>query len=262
MAKGDPSDAAQRRPMFRSVEREASLSDKVAKLMTESILAGDLRPGDRLPAERELMVQFGVSRTVVREAVRSLAAKGLVQPRARAGHVVSELSSDAVAESMTLYLRGRGPYGLEKLIEVRATIETETAGLAADRASDGELDAIRSASQELSSASNAHDAALADIAFHRAIAHASGNEFFVMMLDSIRGALVQAQSPGLSDRSTRDYVQEAHAAILECIARKDPAAARSAMQAHIEESARRLRPLHVAGEAHYADGDGSLSATQ
>lgn len=235
--------------MFPSVQRDESLSDKVAKLITESILAGDLRPGERLPAERDLMGQFGVSRTVVREAVRSLAAKGLVQPQARAGHVVSELSPDAVAESMTLYLRGRGPYGLEKLIEVRATIETETAGLAAARASDEELDAIRTANGELSQARDPHEAALADISFHRAIAHASGNEFFVMMLDSIRGALVQAQSPGLSDRATLEYVREAHAAILDCIARRDPTAARAAMQAHIEESARRLRPLHTAEAA-------------
>jgi DNA-binding FadR family transcriptional regulator len=232
--------------MFPYVERDSRLSDKVAKLVTESILAGDLRTGERLPSERDLMGQFGVSRTVVREAVRSLAAKGLVRQQARAGHVVSELSSETVAESMTLYLRGRGPYGLEKLVEVRATIATETAGLAAERAAEDELEAIRAANGELLRARDAHEAALADISFHRAIAHASGNEFFVMMLDSIRGALLQAQSPGLSDRATRDYVQEAHAAILDCIARRDRNAARLAMQEHIDESGRRLRRLHAA----------------
>lgn len=232
--------------MFPYVERDSRLSDKVAKLVTESILAGDLRTGERLPSERDLMGQFGVSRTVVREAVRSLAAKGLVRQQARAGHVVSELSSETVAESMTLYLRGRGPYGLEKLVEVRATIETETAGLAAERAAEDELKAIRAANGELLRARDAHEAALADISFHRAIAHASGNEFFVMMLDSIRGALLQAQSPGLSDRATRDYVQEAHGAILDCIARRDRNAARLAMHEHIDESGRRLRRLHAA----------------
>jgi GntR family transcriptional repressor for pyruvate dehydrogenase complex len=231
--------------VFPSVEREASLSDKVAKLMTETILAGDIRPGERLPSERDLMVQFGVSRTVVREAVRSLAAKGLVRQQARAGHVVSELSPDTVTESMTLYLRGRGPYGLEKLMEVRATIETQTAGLAAERATDAEVDGIRMASLQMAAARGAHQAALADIAFHQAIAHASGNEFFVMMLDSIRGALVQAQSPGLADKNTVAYVREAHAAILEAIERRDSEAARAAMRGHIDESARRLQPLHV-----------------
>ena len=159
---------------------------------------------------------------------------------------MSEPSPETVSELITLYLRGRGPYGLEKLIEVRATIETETAGLAAERASEAELAAIRAANSELSQARDAHEAAVADVSFHRAIAHASGNEFFVMMLDSIRGALLQAQSPGLSDRATREYVREAHAAILDCIARRDRDAARAAMQEHIEESARRLRPLHAA----------------
>jgi GntR family transcriptional regulator, transcriptional repressor for pyruvate dehydrogenase complex len=243
MADGSPDD--RNTHVFPSVERDSSLSDKVAKLITESILAGDVRPGERLPPERDLMGQFGVSRTVIREAVRSLAAKGLVRQQARAGHVVSELSPDTVAESMTLYLRGRGPYGLEKLMEVRATIETQTAGLAAERASDAEIEQIRAVNAELVKARGAHQTALADIAFHRAIAHASGNEFFVMMLDSIRGALLQAESPGLAHRETVDYVRNAHSAILESIDRRDREGARAAMQAHIEESARRLKPLHV-----------------
>lgn len=232
-------------PIFPIVERDSSLSDKVANLITESILAGDIAPGERLPPERDLMVQFGVSRTVVREAVRSLAAKGLVTQRARAGHIVSEFSPDTVTESMTLYLRGRGPYGLEKLMEVRATIETETAGLAAERGSDAEIAEIRAATAKLLAARGSRQTALADIAFHRAIAHATRNEFFVMMLDSIRGALLQAQLPGLSDAATVAYVRQAHAGILDAIEKRDPGAARSAMQAHIEESSRRLRPLHA-----------------
>jgi GntR family transcriptional regulator, transcriptional repressor for pyruvate dehydrogenase complex len=231
--------------VFPSVERETSLSDKVAKLMTETILAGDIRPGERLPPERDLMGQFGVSRTVVREAVRSLAAKGLVRQNARAGHVVAELSPDTVTESMTLYLRSRGPYGLEKLMEVRATIETQTAGLAAERATEAEIDEIRSAARDLATSRGAHQTAIADIAFHRAIAHASGNEFFVMMLDSIRGALLQAQSPGLANEDTVAYVRQAHADILAAIEQRDARGARVAMQAHIDESARRLQPLHV-----------------
>jgi len=232
-------------PVYRNVVRESSLSDKVAALLTESILAGVVRPGQRLPSERELMEQFGVSRSVIREAVRSVAAKGLVKQQPRAGHVVSELGPDSVTESMTIYLRGRGPYGLEKLMEVRATIETQTAELAAERASTKEVDEIRTADAELRGARGARQAALADIAFHRAIAHASGNEFFVIMLDSIRGVQLQAQSPGLADRVTREAVRAEHATILERIADRDSAGARLAMQAHIEDSARRLGPLHA-----------------
>jgi DNA-binding FadR family transcriptional regulator len=202
-------------PVYRNVVRESSLSDKVAALLTESILAGVVRPGQRLPSERELMEQFGVSRSVIREAVRSVAAKGLVKQQPRAGHVVSELGPDSVTESMTMYLRGRGPYGLEKLMEVRATIETQTAELAAERASTKEVDEIRTADAELRGARGARQAALADIAFHRA------------------------------DRVTREAVRAEHATILERIADRDSAGARLAMQAHIEDSARRLGPLHA-----------------
>jgi GntR family transcriptional repressor for pyruvate dehydrogenase complex len=232
-------------PIFSNVTRDVSLSDKVAARITESILSGEVRPGQRLPSERELMEQFGVSRSVVREAVRSVAAKGLVKQRARAGHVVSELGPDSVTESMTMYLRGRGPYGLEKLIEVRATIETQTAELAAERASSAEIDEIRAADAQLARARGARQAALADIAFHRAIAHASGNEFFVIMLDSIRGVQLQAQSPGLADRATFEAVRNEHAGILERIAGRDGASARALMQAHLEAAAARLGPLHT-----------------
>jgi GntR family transcriptional repressor for pyruvate dehydrogenase complex len=231
--------------VYRNVQRDSSLSDKVAALLTESILAGEVRPGQRLPSERELMEQFGVSRSVIREAVRSVAAKGLVKQKPRAGHVVSELGPDSVTESMTLYLRGRGGYGLEKLMEVRATIETQTAELAAERASPPEIDEIRTADAQLQRARGARQAAVADIAFHRAIAHGSGNEFFVIMLDSIRGVQLQAQSPGLADRLTFEAVRTEHATILERIADRDSAGARLAMQAHIENSARRLGPLHA-----------------
>jgi GntR family transcriptional repressor for pyruvate dehydrogenase complex len=232
-------------PVYRNVQRESSLSDKVAALLTESILAGVVRPGQRLPSERDLMEQFGVSRSVVREAVRSVAAKGLVKQQPRAGHVVSELGPDSVTESMTMYLRGRGPYGLEKLMEVRATIETQTAELAAGRASPTEIDEIRAADAQLDRGRGARQAAFADIAFHRAIAHASGNEFFVIMLDSIRGVQLQAQSPGLADRRTLEAVRAEHTTILERIAARDTRGARLAMQAHIEASARRLGPLHA-----------------
>ena len=87
---------------FPQVEREPSLPDRVARLMLGAISRGELRPGDRLPTERELGDQFGVSRTVIREAVRSLVAKGVLEVRSRSGLSVAAVDSDHVREIMGL----------------------------------------------------------------------------------------------------------------------------------------------------------------
>ncbi len=119
--------------MFPRVAREPRLSDKVAELLLETIFRRGLQPGDRLPSERELGEQFGVSRTVVREAVRELAAKGLIEVRTGSGLRVAAVDAAAVSESMSLYLRG-GSVDFARVHEVRRLLEVEIAGLSAERA--------------------------------------------------------------------------------------------------------------------------------
>ena len=92
--------------LFDPVVREPRLSDKVAEMMLETILSNRLQVGDRLPSERELGEQFGVSRTVVREAVRALVAKGVIEVRSGSGLRVAAVAASAVSESMSLYVRG------------------------------------------------------------------------------------------------------------------------------------------------------------
>ena len=92
--------------LFEQVAREPRLSDKVADMMLATILSNRLQVGDRLPSERELGEQFGVSRTVVREAVRALVAKGVIEVRSGSGLRVAAVDAAAVSESMSLYLRG------------------------------------------------------------------------------------------------------------------------------------------------------------
>jgi GntR family transcriptional regulator, transcriptional repressor for pyruvate dehydrogenase complex len=228
------------RKQFAPIRRDPNLPDKVTAALTESIVSGELKVGERLPAERKLMEQFGVSRTVVREAVRSVIAKGLATSEARRGHVVAARDPQALSESISLFLRGRGSLDLEKLSEVRATLEVEIAGHAAERASAADVAAIASCEKTLDRTRKADDAARADVAFHREIARATGNEYYVIMLDSIRDVLVTAQIPGLANPRTREYVRGAHRVILEAIAAGDPEGARSAMREHLAEAARRL----------------------
>src|SRR6266566_7765181 len=128
--------------MFQQVAREPRLSDKVSQLMLDTILSGKLMPGDKLPSERELGEQFGVSRTVVREAVRALVAKGVIEVRSGSGLRVAAVDAAAVSESMSLFMHGGG-IEFEKVHEVRTVLEVHIAGLAAERATRDDLARLR-----------------------------------------------------------------------------------------------------------------------
>jgi GntR family transcriptional repressor for pyruvate dehydrogenase complex len=229
-------------PAFAPIARSERLADRVANALTEMIVSGGLEPGSKLPAERVLCEQFGVSRPVVREAVRSLIAKGLLRDSPRRGHVVTALGRDAVTESLTLFLRGRRlEYG--KLMEVRSVIEVENAGRAAERATDDQLGSLRDAAAELRPGMSPEAAAVADTSFHRAIATATGNEFFELLLDSIRDALITAQLPTLAEeRIVRGAIRH-HAAILKRIEGGDQDGAREAMRAHLRDAERGMRDV-------------------
>ncbi len=225
---------------FAPVARSERLADRVAASLTDSIVSGRLQPGDRLPPERELCEQFAVSRPVLREAVRSLIAKGLLVDSPRRGHIVSTLGRDAVTESLSLFLRGqRLEYG--KLMEVRSVLEVENAGRAAERADEAQLDALRTAAGAMQVGMNAEQAAVADVEFHRAIATATGNEFFGLLLDSIRDVLITAQLPTLAQPKIVRGAIRHHLTILERIEERDPDGAREAMRAHLRDAMRGMR---------------------
>ena len=144
--------------LFEQVEREPKLSDKVAEMMLETILSRRLEAGARLPSERELGEQFGVSRTVVREAVRALAAKGVIEVRSGSGLRVASVGPATVNESMSLYLRG-GQIEFEKVHEVRSMLEVHIAGLAAERAADEDVATLAAVEAQMEAAIGDADAA-------------------------------------------------------------------------------------------------------
>ncbi len=137
-----------RAALFEQVAREPRLSDKVADMMLSTILSNRLYVGDRLPSERELGEQFGVSRTVVREAVRALVAKGVIEVRSGSGLRVAAVDAAAVSESMSLYLRGAS-VDFEKVHEVRALLEVHIAGAAAERATEEDLARLRAVHERM-----------------------------------------------------------------------------------------------------------------
>jgi GntR family transcriptional repressor for pyruvate dehydrogenase complex len=219
--------------MFPRVTREPRLSDKVAELLLETILGPGLRPGDRLPSERELGEQFGVSRTVIREAVRALAAKGVIDVRTGSGLRVAAVDATAASESIGLYLRGSSlDYG--KVHEVRKLLEIEIAGLAAARASVSHLARLRENCDAMARTipEDVEEAARLDLEFHREIARATGNELYLLLLDSIGVALLQIRQDNLQAGAGAETIR-AHRKILERIAASDPDGARKAMARHL-----------------------------
>jgi GntR family transcriptional repressor for pyruvate dehydrogenase complex len=220
--------------VFQAVNREARLSDKVTEAILETIASNELKPGDPLPPERELGRQFGVSRTVIREAVRALAAKGLLEVRSGSGVRIVAVDEGTVRESMRHFVRGsRLDYG--KVNEVRHVLEVAAAGLAAERATEEDVAAMDETIAALEN--ECHDlekSVLHDLAFHRAIATATHNELFLVLHDSMGEMLLEVRRRNLSKgQDERRLVVEMHRRIRDGIAGHDPEAARRAMLDHL-----------------------------
>jgi GntR family transcriptional repressor for pyruvate dehydrogenase complex len=221
--------------MFPRVEREPRLSDKVADLLLRSIMGLGLQPGDKLPSERELGEQFGVSRTVIREAVRALAAKGVIDARTGSGLRVAAVDAAAVSESISLYLRG-GALEYPKVHEVRKLLEVELSALAAERGDDAHVARIEEICAEMEAAvdEDVERASRLDLEFHRAIAKATRNELYLLLLDSIGEALLEVRRGNLQT-GAGDETLRAHRAILDAIRARDPDGARDAMATHLDQ---------------------------
>ena len=219
--------------MFEQVARAPSLSDKVSSQMLDLILSNKLQVGDRLPSERELGEQFGVSRTVIREAVRGLATKGVIDVRTGSGLRVAAVEGAAVSEMLGLYLRGR-QIGYANVHEVRLLLEVHVAGLAAAHAEAADVEQIATVNAQMAEALDDVDAATQlDLEFHRAIARATHNDLYLVLLDSIGDYLVDVRRSNLAAGFGKTALAH-HEAILSCIRQHDDDGAREAMATHLE----------------------------
>jgi len=218
---------------FGPVMSRQRLSDQVAAAILDTIITKNLRPGDPLPSQRDLGEQYGVSRTVIREAVGSLAARGVLEVRAGSGLRLASVDASSVSESLRFFVRTSDVLDYGKVHEVRAMVETHIAEVAAQRATDQDIEAIRTwCDKQADSHADLEAAAQCDMEFHRAIARAADNELYLVLLDSIRGALLDIKRtlmPGRLEKTVR-----AHKKIVDCIAVGDGPGARLAMQQHLD----------------------------
>jgi GntR family transcriptional repressor for pyruvate dehydrogenase complex len=206
----------------------------VTEAILEMIAAGQLKPGDVLPPERELGSQFGVSRTVIREAVRALKGKGLLEVRSGSGVRIVAADESTVRESMRHFVN-TGMIDYAKVDQVRRVLEVAAAGIAAERATDEDIARMDATIERFANECSDLEASVQiDLAFHRAVATATHNELFLVLHDSIGEMLVEVRRRNLGrGRSERRLVVQMHQRIRDGIAGHDPAAAQQAMRDHL-----------------------------
>jgi GntR family transcriptional repressor for pyruvate dehydrogenase complex len=241
---------SQRRVQFTKVERDPGLAVRVANQLLEMIVSQQFRPGDRLPPEREIGQELGVSRTVVREAIRVLSGKGVLGVISGSGVIVTQIDRENVAETMRLFMQtggshdANGPFSYDKIHEVREMLEVRVAGVAAERATQADLEELRAAFQELTDAVDSVElSSIKDVEFHRTIAKITHNDLYLIMLDSIRDVLIEIRQDTLVKRERRRSMIAFHKRILEAIENGDSERARLAMSDHLEESANMWRSM-------------------
>jgi GntR family transcriptional regulator, transcriptional repressor for pyruvate dehydrogenase complex len=226
--------------------KHRNLAQGIVAFITEQLHNGSLNPGDKLPTESEIMRSQAVSRTVVREAISHLQAAGLVETRHGIGtFVLAPPPASAVGiDPATIVTM----HDVLAILELRISLETEAAGLAAVRRTEAQLDGIRDVLGDFLRAAEAGGETVGlDVQFHLKIAEASGNRYFFDILHHLgtniipRARLNSAKL--LQDDPARymDRVCREHQDIVDAISRHDPESARAAMRIHLSNSRERLR---------------------
>jgi GntR family transcriptional repressor for pyruvate dehydrogenase complex len=232
------------------------LRDRAADQILDMLISGGLNPGERLPPERELCARLKVSRTVVREALNLLEARGLVSIEHGRGAVVSGGNTDAVRDTLGLILRVR-PKVLWELFEMRKILEVEIAGLAAERATEEHVQAMRTRLERMLAAIDTPEGYVdADVGFHAVLARAAHNEVLLTMLEPIMDLLRASRRVSASRRpgSALRALGE-HEEILRCVEVGDTEGARREMRAHLANTAKDIEAV-LGEEALYAEPGG------
>ena len=243
------SDAAPRKR-----DEGGTATSNVADELVRMIL-GQLPPGSSLPSEAELAIQHGVSRVTVREAVKMVAGRGLLELARGRRAVVREPSGAALGEFIVFIVQN-DPKGVFDLVEVRMSLEVQAVGLAAGRATRPAIAAIESTLQAMRDAAAAMEASegdkeaesafhAADVGFHEAIALGSGNRILISLFEAMAQSLQRSFFMSRRGREMRGQTSAdtivSHQRILECVRAGDVPGAEAAMRVHLTDAARDMR---------------------
>jgi GntR family transcriptional regulator, transcriptional repressor for pyruvate dehydrogenase complex len=222
--------------------RREPLATEIARRLVEYLLSGQVGPGERMPSERQLAQAFGVGRSAMREAIKSLSLIGLVEVRHGDGTYLRRTDGSLLPQVIEWGLL-LGEPRTRDLVEARQKIEAVVAGLAAERRDDDDLAALRELLARMErQAEPGGDAAAfveADVAFHLRLAEAGRNTALRDVLAGVQ-ALLRVWIGRVIAAGNRDLSYQEHVPILEAVERGDPAAAQAAMEAHMASAAGRL----------------------
>ena len=219
----------------------AHLTEEIVKRIISLITDLAMKPGDKLPTERELVARFGVGRSSIREAIKILNAIGIVRIVVGAGMFVGNGNLSLLAKPLSLSFL-RGGRSTSELIEARRLLEVELAGLAAERASSEEVASINERLAEM----RAHQADVeryteSDIHFHLAVARGAHNAGLLGLLEMLQHIIRRWMFKSIAEVEGRPSSIDEHVPIYDAIAGHDSAGARAAMNDHLEKAGRRLQ---------------------
>jgi DNA-binding FadR family transcriptional regulator len=228
---------------------EPTLADQVTRLLAEQLRSGIYPVNSRLPTEKAIAEEFGVSRTVVREAISRLKSEGLVETRQGSGTAVLDAQSSAAFRLARL--DSNPAEGVSRIIELRCGIEAQMAALAAQRRTAAEMADIKRALKAIDRAVAAGgDGVKEDLEFHMAISRATRNPYYTDLLGMLTRALHDAIRVTRSNEARRadftDAVRAEHEAICAAILARDPDAARAAALGHMESTVSRIQVAEAA----------------
>lgn len=231
---------------MQTMRRRETLTGQLTRTLAERIASGQYAVGTRLPSEAEMISEFGVSRTVVREAIANLRANGRVTTMQGVGAFV--MQQDPAEGFQIDGAKLSAVQEMVAVLELRIALESEAAVLAAQRRTPEQLATMKAALGEMGEAiARGEDAVHADMRFHQSIAEAAGNPHFLKLFNYVGELLIpraRLQAVRLDNLPMPDYlarVQREHEQICYAIERQDPEAARAALRMHLSESKARLQ---------------------
>ena len=239
-------------PDYRQPPDRKSMHARIVRDLGMRIVAGEFKPGDRLPGEAVLLADYEVSRPVLREAVRVLVAKGLMQSRQRAGATVRPRSEWHLLDPDVLFWLIQTqppPQFVETLLAVRRVFEPAAAALAAKVASDASLQGIAQAYDGMEAARTAEELLEPDLAFHRRIAEATNNDLLAYIGNMLSLALRESIKLSSQLPNTHALSLPRHKAILTALQNRDPLAAQQATLVQLNETREDLSEV-LASDLH------------
>lgn len=217
------------------------LSDQIIDNLISMIASGELKPGDKLPPEPELMEQFGVGRSSIRQAASALELIGLISVRPGHGTHVTDPNDKVQAKSIGWSLLTIGHDKIRELVEARIELEQVIVRLAAERATEDDIAEIKSQQKKLiAAAKSGRKLISADLGFHIALAKASHNSVLMRFISELRQPMRHWMEQKARYDWGYDQVIEQHEAILKAIEAHDPQTAQFSMRIHVEMAGEKL----------------------